>query len=73
MCLLWLVILVVDENGICVDLEDGEDGIVFGQVCVFYFVLGVDVCVYGGGFIVCFECVEVVEVCLKVFFFVVVV
>ena len=43
--------LIADENGVRVELEDGEDGIAAGQACVLYSAPGEMARVYGGGFI----------------------
>jgi tRNA-specific 2-thiouridylase len=40
-----------DENGIYVELEDGEPGIAPGQACALYSGTGEDARVFGGGFI----------------------
>ena len=58
-------ILVADENGIRVDLEDGEDGIAPGQACALYSAPGADARVYGGGFIARSERAEAAEARLK--------
>ncbi len=57
--------LVADENGIRVDLEDGEDGIAPGQACALYSAPGADARVYGGGFIARSERAEAAEARLK--------
>ena len=44
-------VLTMDEQGIRIDLEDGEDGIAPGQACALYSAPGADARVYGGGFI----------------------
>ncbi len=44
-------VLFVDELGVRVDLEEGEDGIASGQACVLYSAPGDMARVYGGGFI----------------------
>jgi tRNA-uridine 2-sulfurtransferase len=58
-------LLVADEQGIRVDLEDGEDGIAPGQACALYSGPGEDARVYGGGFIARSEREEAAEVLLK--------
>jgi tRNA-uridine 2-sulfurtransferase len=58
-------LLVADEQGIRVDLEDGEDGIAPGQACALYSGPGEDARVYGGGFITRSEREEAAEVLLK--------
>ena len=58
-------VLVADENGIRVDLEDGEDGIAPGQACALYSAPGADARVYGGGFIARSERAEAAEARLK--------
>jgi tRNA-uridine 2-sulfurtransferase len=57
--------LVIDDNGIRVDLEDGEDGIAPGQACALYSAPGADARVYGGGFIARSERAEAAETRLK--------
>lgn len=44
-------VLFADENGVRVELEEGEDGIASGQACVLYSAPGEMARVYGGGFI----------------------
>lgn len=58
-------LLVADEHGIRVDLEDGEDGIAPGQACALYSAPGADARVYGGGFIARSERAEAAEARLK--------
>jgi tRNA-uridine 2-sulfurtransferase len=41
----------IDEAGIRVDLDEGEDGIASGQACALYSAPGEDARVFGGGFI----------------------
>ena len=43
--------LHADENGIYVELEEGEAGVAPGQACALYSAPGADARVYGGGFI----------------------
>jgi tRNA-specific 2-thiouridylase len=57
--------LVADQTGIRVDLEDGEDGIAPGQACALYSAPGADARVYGGGFIARSERAEAAEARLK--------
>nr|WP_272210513.1 tRNA 2-thiouridine(34) synthase MnmA [Marinicella sp. W31]MDC2876406.1 tRNA 2-thiouridine(34) synthase MnmA [Marinicella sp. W31] len=45
------VMLHVDDDGVYVDLLEGEDGIASGQACVLYDAPGNDARVFGGGFI----------------------
>jgi len=45
------VMLHADENGVYVDLLEGEAGIASGQACVLYDAPGNDARVFGGGFI----------------------
>ena len=45
------VMLRADENGVYVDLLEGEAGIANGQACVLYDAPGNEARVFGGGFI----------------------
>ncbi len=43
--------LVIENEGVSVELEEGEAGVAPGQACVLYSALGDDARIFGGGFI----------------------
>lgn len=57
--------LHADENGIYVELEEGEAGVAPGQACALYSGVGEDARVYGGGFILRSEREAAAEAALR--------